>query len=107
MPECEVVYYRASDGSQPAAEFVAALPARQRASIEDAIRGLTETSSPAGDLHELHCDGYRIVYRRSMTLVVVLHVYPEGADELEIAAERWEDFRARMFASRTLPSKGI
>ena len=67
-----------------------------------------------GELRELRCHYgrtlYRILYRRSLTLIVLLHIFRKDtgqvpAAEIEIARERWEDFRARMNASRRVPPR--
>lgn len=53
---------------------------------------------------------YRVLYRRSKRLIVLLHVFPKktgklpGA-EIEIAQERWEDFKARMDADPRKPPR--
>jgi phage-related protein len=53
---------------------------------------------------------YRILYRRSLNLIVLLHMFRKDtgqvpATEIEIARARSEDFRARMNASRRVPPR--
>jgi phage-related protein len=67
-----------------------------------------------GELRELRCHYgrvlYRILYRRSMNLVILLHMFRKDtgqvpAAEIEVARARWDDFRARMNASRRMPPR--
>ena len=51
---------------------------------------------------------YRVIYRRSRNLFVLLHIFrkdtgrvPEA--ELRVARQRWDDFKARMEAPRRPP----
>jgi hypothetical protein len=53
---------------------------------------------------------YRVLYRRSERLVVLLHVFVKRSAKIEerdirIARERWEDFRARMDAPQRVPPR--
>jgi len=46
---------------------------------------------------------YRVLYRRSAGLIMLLHVFRKKTGkvppaEIEIAQERWDDFKARMDA---------
>ncbi len=113
-----VRYYRQRDGRQPVQEFIESLrPARR----QEAIRNQTErldmlytdepppefpaSSQIRGQLRELRChfggDLYRILYRRSENLFILLHAFEKTTDdvpenEIQIAEARWNDFRARM-----------
>jgi phage-related protein len=67
-----------------------------------------------GELRELRCHYgrvlYRILYRRSERLVVLLHVFAKRSAKIEerdirVALERWRDFRARMDAPRRVPPR--
>ena len=53
---------------------------------------------------------YRVVYRRSGNLFVLLHMFRKDTGrvpqtELRVARERWEDFKARMDAERRRPPR--
>jgi len=53
---------------------------------------------------------YRVVYRRSENLFVLLHMFRKDTGrvpqtELRVARERWEDFKARMDAERRRPPR--
>jgi phage-related protein len=113
----QAVYYRASDGSEPVREFITQLDARRRAALSrqiDWLNGLSEavphlpfphSSQVAGELRELRChmgsEHYRVLYRRSERLLVLLHVFPKRTGklppgEIKVAEERWKDFKTRM-----------
>lgn len=72
------------------------------------------SSQVDGELRELRChygrELYRILYRRSERLVVLLHIFAKrsakiGQRDIRIAQERWDDFRARMNARPRLPPR--
>ena len=78
----QALYYRAADGSEP--------------------------------VEELRChygsELYRVLYRRSGNLFVLLHMFRKDSGkvpeaELRIARGRWEDFKARMDAERRRPPR--
>jgi phage-related protein len=57
-------------------------------------------------------DHYRVLYRRSERLIVLLHVFPKRTGklpraEVKIAGERWEDFKARMEARPRKPPRAV
>jgi phage-related protein len=67
-----------------------------------------------GQLRELRChygsELYRVLYRRSGNLIVLLHMLrkdtaaiPEA--DIVIAEARWEDFKRRMDAPRRRPPR--
>jgi phage-related protein len=72
------------------------------------------SSQLEGELRELRChygsELYRVLYRRSRNLFVLLHIFRKvsrrvpGA-ELQIARERWQDFQARMDAPKRRPPR--
>jgi phage-related protein len=122
----EAVFYRTDEGFEPVDSFIAALPASHQVALDNQI-ARTEllsvkhpqlprphSSQVDEELYALHCrcgrSRYRIVYRRSLTVLVLLHAFceqpgrPDRA-EVELARARWEDLRARMRASR--PSRPI
>lgn len=121
MSTLRAVYFRAADGSEPVHEFIAGLDAKPRAALKrqiDRLNGLSDafphSSQVEGELRELRChmgsDHYRVLYRRSKRLIVLLHVFPKRTGklpqaEIKIAQERWEDFKARMDAHPRKPPR--
>jgi len=122
----QAVYYRAPDGTEPVNDFVDALAIRCQVILDNQIallNLLTVTDPPLafphssqvrGDLRELRChcgrDLYRVLYRRSRNLFVLLHVFRKGTraippEEIRIADARWDDFRARMEARPRTPPR--
>jgi phage-related protein len=122
----QAVYYRAADGAEPAREFIESLSAKRRAALLrqlDRLNGLSDaiphlpfphSSQVDGELRELRChmgsEHYRVLYCRSERLIVLLHAFrkatgklPRG--EIEVARERWEDFKARMDAKPRKPPR--
>ncbi len=72
------------------------------------------TSQIDGHLRELRCHygraHYRILYRRSGNLFVLLHVIRKTSkavprSEIEIAKQRWQDFKDRMEARPRKPPR--
>lgn len=117
MPNLQAVYYRASDGTEPVNDFIDGLDARRQAAIDnqvDRINLLTpahphlpfpHSSQIDGELRELRChfgrELYRILYRRSANLVVLLHAFRKNTGTVaeadkRIARDRWDDFKRRM-----------
>ncbi len=113
------VYYRATDGREPVDEFIDRLPTRMQVVIDnhiDRLNTLRDTDPPLpfphssqieGQLRELRCHYgralYRILYRRSKRLFILLHIFRKDRGEVpesekQIARERWADFQARMNA---------
>jgi phage-related protein len=109
-----------ADGSQPVDAFIEAMPVKSQVALDNQIGRLNlltprrphlpfpHSSQIEGELRELRCHHgrvlYRILYRRSMNLIVLLHIFRKDTGnvpetEIEVARERWEDFRARMNAS--------
>ena len=122
----QAVYYRATDGGEPVLEFVAGLDAKPRAALKRQIDRLNDLSDAVphlpfphssqveGDLRELRChmgtDHYRVLYRRSKRLIVLLHLFPKKKAklpqaEIKIAQERWADFKAQMDAHPRKPPR--
>ena len=122
MASVQAVYYRAADGSEPVDEFIESLRGSERqATLDSQIDRLNMlrpndpplafpwSSQLEGEFRELRChygsELYRVIYRRSRNLLVLLHMFrkdtgrvPEA--ELQIACDRWRDFKARMDAER-------
>jgi phage-related protein len=115
----QAVYFRAADGAEPVLEFIADLDAKRRAAVKRQIDWLNElsdavphlpfphSSQVAGELRELRChmgsEHYRVLYRRSERLLVLLHIFPKRTgklppSEIKVAEARWEDLKSRMDA---------
>lgn len=91
MSNFQAVYYRDADGREPVREFVDGLDEEAQAAIENQIDRLNllsdevphlpfpHSSQVEGELRELRChygrDHYRVLYRRSERLLVLLHVF--------------------------------
>lgn len=123
----QAVFYRAADGSEPVDDFIEGLRGSERqATLDNQIDRLNMlrsndpplafpwSSQLEGEFRELRChygsELYRVIYRRSRSLFVLLHVFrkdtgrvPEA--ELQIARDRWRDFKARMDAARRKPPR--
>lgn len=126
MQRMQAVYYRDGRGRQPVEEFIDGLPPKHQVVVDLAIDRLNDlrptepplpfpaTSQVDGELRELRCHYgpvlYRVLYRRSKNLFVLLHVLrknsakvPQG--DVETARARWEDFKARMDVERRRPPR--
>ena len=126
MTPLHAVYYRASDGSQPVDDAIGLLPERHQAIVDAQIGRLNllstqqphlpfpHSSQVRAELRELRChfgsSHYRILYRRSGHLLVLLHFFakrsraiPEA--EIAVAQARFADFRARMDADPRRPPR--
>jgi phage-related protein len=111
------VYYRDRGGVEPARVFLDALQPEARATIDLQIDRLStlhvddpplpfpHSSQIEGELRELRCHHgrrlYRILYRRSRGLFVLLHVFRKSSADVPesdkaIAQGRWADFAERM-----------
>jgi phage-related protein len=122
----QAVYYRAADGTEPALDFIAGLDAKRRAALLrqlDRLNGLSDamphlpfphSSQVEGELRELRChmgaEHYRVLYRRSERLIVLLHAFRKTTGRLpggqiKIAQERWDDFKTRMDARPRKPPR--
>ena len=107
-------------------DFVDALPEHIQAAVENQIARLNmlsdeiphlpfpHSSQVEGELRELRCHYgrhlYRILYRRSGRLVILLHVFPKRsakipAADIDLAQQRWADFKARMNATHRVPPR--
>ena len=129
MASFHAVYYRAPDGVEPVRAFldddvddetaaVLALQIERLNLLSDQVPHLPfpHSSQVDGELRELRCHYgrqlYRVLYRRSDRLLVLLHIFSKRtakipASEINIAKDRWDDFKARMDADpRTPPRAG-
>jgi phage-related protein len=109
-----VVYYRAANGTEPVNDFIDALAPKVQVVLDNQIDRISQfgprlpfphSSQVEGELRELRCHYgntlFRILYRRSDNLFVLLHALekrtgtiPEA--DIQIARERWADFKRRM-----------
>ena len=126
MAKTQAVYYRAVDGSEPVNEFLDELDSEVAATLDlqiDRLNGLPagapplpfpHTSQVDGPLRELRCHYgsslYRVLYRRSGNLFVLLHALRKGgqklpASDIAIAQGRWDDFEQRMNADPRVPPR--
>jgi phage-related protein len=122
----QAVYYRDPQGFEPVPDFVDALPEQIQAAVENQIARLNlltdeiphlpfpHSSQINGEPRELRCHHgrrlYRILYRRSGRLVIGLHVFPKRsakipAADIDLAQQRWADFKARMNATHRVPPR--
>jgi phage-related protein len=122
----QAVYYRDPQGSEPVRELVDGLPEHIQAAVENQIARLNllsdeiphlpfpHSSQVEGELRELRCHYgrrlYRILYRRSGRLVILLHVFPKRsakipAADIDLAQQRWADFKARMDVAHRVPPR--
>ena len=122
----QAVFYRSRDGNEPVDDFIRRLNVKRQVAIDnqiDRLNDLTDNGPPLpfphsspveGELRELRChhgkELYRILYRRSNNLFVLLHILRKStgripAQDIELARERWADFRARMNARVRRPPR--
>ena len=126
MSGTHAVYYRDRRGHQPVEEFIDGLPAKHQVAIDltiDRLNGLSASEPPLafpatsqvdGELRELRCHYgpvlYRVLYRRSGNLFVLLHILRKHTgkiptSDVRTAGERWNDFKTRMDARRRRPPR--
>lgn len=113
-PRWPVVYYRAPDRTEPVNAFVDGLEPKIQVVLDNQIERIgifgphlpfPHSSQVEGELRELRCHYgntlYRILYRRSDNLFVLLHILEKRTGSIhvadkQIADERWADFKRRM-----------
>src|SRR6266571_1950380 len=94
----QAVYYRDSHGHEPVNEYIDRLSLERQVEIDAAINLLNRlqptdpplpfphSSQVEGQLRELRChygrELYRILYRRSANLVVLLHMFRKDTGKL-------------------------
>lgn len=126
----QAVYYRDKAGREPVGAFLDELAIRNpraAAKIDDYVEQYLNGKDPSapppehpissqvdGELRELRIrfakTRYRILYRRSGKLVVLLHIFEKDTDKLpardrELATKRFKDFKTRMDAARRVPPR--
>jgi phage-related protein len=129
VPETQAVYYRDRLGREPVDEFIHDLrPRAAQWAMDDKcglLNGLPPSAPPLafphssqidGELRELRCHYgrrlFRILYRRSRNLFVLLHAIEKTsgslpAADIAVAKARFADFEARMDAPRRLPPRAV
>ncbi len=126
MSRTQAVHYREPDGLEPVNEFIDQLDERKQAALDLQIDRLNDkppsapplpfphSSQVRGPLRELRChfgsELYRILYRRSGNLIVLLHMLRKDTGKLPeadiaVAEARWADFKQRMDAERRKPPR--
>jgi phage-related protein len=109
-----IVYYRDGSGREPVNEAILRLSPRDQLAVDNDIERLAEfgprlpypwSSQVNGELRELRADAgpshYRIFYRRSHNIFVLLHFIEKRVDRLprpdiQLAEQRWADYQTRM-----------
>jgi phage-related protein len=105
-------------------EIEAAATKRMTIDVQiDRLNGLANDDPPLpfphssqieGPLRELRCHYgralYRVLYRRSGNLFILLHMIRKTSGtvpraEIEIAKQRWSDFKSRMDADKRVPPR--
>src|SRR5438093_12803827 len=125
-PRMSAVYFRDRQGVEPVRVFLDALEPQARATIDlqiDRLNALYVSDPPLpfphssqveGELRELRChygrELYRILYRRSENLFVLLHIVRKRTGAIpdadkQIARDRWDDFKERMEALQRRPPR--
>jgi len=126
VTDFQAVFYRDASGREPVREFLESLDDDSQAAIEHQIGRLNllsdttphlpfpHSSQVDGELRELRCHYgrgmYRILYRRSERLLVLLHIFAKRSAKIDqrdvrTAQERWENFRTRMDAQPRVPPR--
>ena len=129
MARTQAVFYRDSLGHEPVDDYISHLPAKRAAKIDTYIEQYLNGQGPDapppeypissqidGELRELRVrfasTRYRVLYRRSGNLVVLLHALEKKSEELptsaiDVAAARFEDFKTRMDTPHRRPPRAI
>jgi phage-related protein len=127
MSPTQAIYYRDKRGNEPVDDFIEALPTKRAAKIDDQIEEhlngrpvdapppeFPVSSQIEGELRELRVrfgnTRYRILYRRSGNLIVLLHAFEKNtgevpASEIAVAKKRMADFKQRMDAKPRKPPR--
>lgn len=121
-------FYRDPTGREPVDDFIEALPTQAAVAVDnkiDLLNGLPDGAPPLafphssqvrGKLRELRCHYgrtlFRVLYRRSGSFFVLLHVLEKRTGRLAqadiaLAEERFADFRARMDRLPRRPPRAV
>lgn len=124
----QAVFYRDRSGHEPVREMCDSLDEDAQNAIDRQIDRLNllsdkmphlpfpHSSQADGELRELRChygkDLYRVLYRRSDQLLILLHAFAKRSrkidrQDIQIAHERWRDFKERMDTPRRVPPRAI
>jgi len=122
----QAVFYREKNGREPVNDFIDRLSPERQEEIDHTISLLNRlaasdpplpfpySSQVDGQLRELRChygrELYRVLYRRSRNLFVLLHALEKHTRkipqaDIDIANARWTDFQTRMNAERKRPPR--
>jgi phage-related protein len=123
----QAIFFRDERGTEPVHRFIDGLPAKRAAKIDDFIEQhlngkdpnapppeFPVTSQIEGELRELRVrfanTRYRILYRRSKNLIVLLHALEKDTGavpqpDIQLAKRRMVEFRRRMDAGRRVPPR--
>lgn len=129
MAQMQAVYYRTAEGSEPVDDFIDGLnDGDKQATLDNQIDRLNMlrpsdpplpfpwTSQVEGEFREFRChygkELYRVIYRRSKNLFVLLHMFRKDTGKIQeadkaIARSRWADFKDRMDAERRKPPRAV
>lgn len=126
MAAFHAVYYRDPRGDEPVRGFLDEFDDEVQAVLAQQIDRLNmlgdevphlpfpHSSQVDGELRELRCHYgrrlFRVLYRRSDRLLVLLHIFPKRtakipAGEIEVARQRWDDFKRRMESEPRTPPR--
>lgn len=126
MAAFHAIYYREPSGDESVRAYLDSLDDEVAAVLAQQIDRLNLLSDEAphlpfphssqvdGELRELRCHYgrqlYRVLYRRSDRLLVLLHVFSKRTatiptPEITVAQQRWEDFKERMDAQPKRPPR--
>jgi phage-related protein len=127
MAGTQAIFYRDNRGTEPANEFIDALPPKRAAKIDDFIEEYLNELPPEapppdfpissqieGELRELRIrfanTRYRILYQRSDNLIVLLHAFEKNTGAVpvadkKLAKRRMDDFKKRMNAKPRRPPR--
>jgi phage-related protein len=128
--QTQAVYYRDRAGREPVNAFLNELATANPAAaakiddfVETYLNGKDPSAPPPehpissqveGEMRELRVrfgkTRYRILYRRSGQLVILLHVFEKNTEKLPdrdrvLASKRFADFKTRMDAERRMPPR--
>jgi phage-related protein len=126
MTSFQAVYYRDANGVEPVRDFISALDDDRQVVLLNQIDRLNllsdqmphlpfpHSSQIDGELRELRAhygrEHFRILYRRSDRLIVLLHMFEKRSAKVpeadkRVAEQRWEDFQRRMDANPRTPPR--
>ena len=127
MAKIQPIYYRNRRGSQPVKDFIEKQEVTDQVALNNQILRIEALCTPEkpdlpfpysssvdGPLRELRFRVgsilYRILYRRSGNLLILLHIVKKKSPKLldtdiQTAKDRWDDFKRRMDADPRVPPR--